>query len=41
MAVDYVGMDVYVKFGYSRSNGSQDIRGADLVGVYEIDNCGG
>ena len=31
MAVDNVGMDVPIKFGDSRSNGFQDIRGADFV----------
>ena len=30
VAADYVGMDVHVKFGDSRSNGSRDIRGADF-----------
>ena len=31
MAVNYVGMDVYVKLGDCRSNGSQDIQEADFV----------
>ena len=31
VAIDYVGMDVHVKFADSRSNGSRDIRGADFV----------
>ena len=31
MAIDYVGVDVRVKFGDSISNGFQDIRGADFV----------
>ena len=31
MAIDYVGMDVHVNFGDSRSNGSLDIRGAGFV----------
>ena len=32
MAIDYVGIDVRVKFGDSRSNdGSRDIPGADFV----------
>ena len=31
VVVDNAGMDVHVKFGYSRSNGSRDIRGADFV----------
>ena len=31
LAVDYVGMDVDVKFGDSRSNGSRDIRKTDFV----------
>ena len=31
VAVDYVDMDDHVKFGVSRSNASQDIRGADFV----------
>ena len=30
-AVENVGMDVCVKFGYSRSNGLRDIRGAVFV----------
>ena len=29
--MDNVGMDVFVKFGDSRSNDFQDIRGADFV----------
>ena len=31
VAVDYVGIAVRVKFGDSRSNGSQDIWGTDFV----------
>ena len=31
VAVEYVGMDVRVSFGDSRSNGFRDIRLADLV----------
>ena len=31
MAIDYVGMDVCVEFGDSRSNGSRDIPGADCM----------
>ena len=31
VAVDYVGVDVTMKFGDSRSNGSRDIRGANFV----------
>ena len=31
VAVDYVGVDVRVKYGDSGSNGSRDIRGADFV----------
>ena len=31
VAVDNVGMDVPIKFGDSRSNGFQDIPGADFV----------
>ena len=31
MAVEYVGTDVRVKFGDSRSNRSQDIRAAHFV----------
>ena len=31
MVEDYVGLDVRVKFGDSRSNGSQDIQAADFV----------
>ena len=31
VAIDYVGLDVHVKFCDSRSNGSQAIRGADFV----------
>ena len=31
VAVDYVGMDVRVKFADTRSNGSGYIRGADFV----------
>ena len=31
VAVDYVSMDVRVKFGDSRSNGSRDIQEADFV----------
>ena len=31
MAVDNVGVGVPIKFGDSRSNGFQDIRGADFV----------
>ena len=31
MVVDYVGVDVHVKFGDCRSNGSRDISGAHFV----------
>ena len=31
VVVDYVSMDVHVKFGDSRSHGSRDIRGADFM----------
>ena len=31
MTLDYVVVDVRVKFGYSMSNSSRDIRGADFV----------
>ena len=31
MAIDYVGLDVHVKFGDSWLNGSRDISGADFV----------
>ena len=31
VAVDYIDMDVHIRVGDSRSNGSQDIRGADFV----------
>ena len=31
VAADYAGMDVHVKCGDSRSNGSRDIRNADFV----------
>ena len=31
VAVDSVGMDVYIKYGDSRSSGFRDIRGADFV----------
>ena len=31
VCVEYVDMDIRVKFCDSRSNGSQDIRGADFV----------
>ena len=31
VALDYVSMDIHVKFDDSRSNGSQDIQGADFV----------
>ena len=31
MAVENVGMDVPIKFGDSRLNGFQDIRGADFL----------
>ena len=31
VTVDYVGLDVRVKFGDSRSNGSRNIRGADFA----------
>ena len=37
MALDHVGMDVYVIFGDSRSNGSRDIRGADFRRTNEHD----
>ena len=30
-ALDYVGVDVHVKFGESRSSRSRDIRGPDFV----------
>ena len=31
VSVDYVGVDVRVKFGDSRSNGSRDVRGNDFM----------
>ena len=31
VAEETIGMDVHVKFGDSRSNGSRDIRGVDCV----------
>ena len=31
VAEDYVGVDVHVKFGGSRSNGSRDIRCTDFM----------
>ena len=36
MAVNNVSMDVHVKFGYARSNGSRDVRGADLVSIEQM-----
>ena len=46
MVVDYVDVDVLVKFGDSRSNGSQDIQWADFVSqllskriLNKVNNC--
>ena len=37
VAVDYIGMDVRVKFGDSRSKGSWAIRGADFASNEHIE----